>query len=123
MTLSYTDGTPQAVLSDSNGNYSILLPQNWTGTITPAHPCYTFTPSNRTYPALTANQTGQNYTATFNPASGCSNINVNIGGNSLGNYGVPDGGEARLFFAASGGPVKVESTNAKNIVSAIRLQS
>ncbi|NTU56038.1 MAG: CAP domain-containing protein, partial [Anaerolineales bacterium] len=121
--LSYVDGTSKTVTAGPDGDYTITVSKYWTGTVTPAHPCYTFTPSNRTYPALTANQTGQDYTATFNPASGCANVNVNIGGNSLGNHGVPVGGEARLYFNASGGPVKVESTNDKNIVSAIRLQS
>ncbi len=123
VTLGYTDGIAKTVLSQTDGSYSFSVSYNWSGTVTPSHPCYTFNPTSRPYGNVTANQTGQNYTATFNPASGCANVNVNIGGNSLGNYGVPVGGEARLYFNASGGPVKVESTNDKNIVSAIRLQS
>ena len=50
-------------------------------------------------------------------------INVTIGGNPMGSYALLPGQEKRLSFPVSGGPVKVESTNDKNIVSAIRLQS
>jgi hypothetical protein len=123
VTLSYTDSTAKTAISAADGSYTIKVPPNWSGTVTPTHPCYTFSPASRTYTSVTANQTAQNYTATFNPASGCANVNVNIGGTSMGNYGVPVGREERLYYPVSGGPVKVESTNAMDIVSAIRLQS
>ncbi len=35
VTLSYMDGTLQAVTADGNGNYSITVPYGWAGTITP----------------------------------------------------------------------------------------
>jgi Zn-dependent metalloprotease len=121
--LSYTDGTFKTVTSQANGSYSLPVSYNWSGTVTPSHPCYTFTPVSRTYNNVTANQTNQNYTATFNPASGCANINVDIGANLMGNYGLLPSQEKREFYPASGGPVVVESTNAMDIIAAIRLQS
>lgn len=63
VTLSYTDGTPQTVTSDSNGGYSIPVPANWSGTITPTKTGYTFQPDSRSYSNVTANKTAQNYTA------------------------------------------------------------
>ncbi|MFZ5883701.1 MAG: PQQ-dependent sugar dehydrogenase [Chloroflexota bacterium] len=123
VTLSYTDGAAKTATSAADGSYSLTVSYNWSGTVTPSHPCYTFTPASRTYTNVTANQTGQNYTATFNSSSGCANVNVNIGGAAMGNYGIPPGKEERLYYPVSGGPVKVESTNGVNIVSAIRLQS
>ncbi|MFZ5883703.1 MAG: DUF7402 domain-containing protein [Chloroflexota bacterium] len=118
--LSYPEGE---AISDQDGNYTIQVPSGWSGTVTPSHPCYTFTPASRTYTNVTANQTGQNYTAAFNPTSSCANVNVNIGSNLMGTYAIPSGSDTRLTYNASGGPVKVESTNGVNIVSAIRLQS
>ncbi len=41
----------------------------------------------------------------------------------MGNYTLASGEEKREYYPVSGGPVKVESTNDKDIVSAIRLQS
>ena len=64
-TLSYTDGTPKSVVSDANGNYSIVVPTGWSGTVTPSKTSYTFSPTNRTYASVAADQTAQNYVATF----------------------------------------------------------
>ncbi len=64
-TLSYTDGTPKTVISDSSGNYSIAVPAGWSGTVTPSSTGYTFSPTSRTYSNLSANQTAQNYTAAY----------------------------------------------------------
>jgi len=72
VTLSYTNGTPQTINSDGAGNYSIEVPAGWSGTITPSHPCYAFGPGDRTYSNLTANQTSQNFTPTFNNAPVCA---------------------------------------------------
>ena len=123
VTLSYMDGTAKTATSLGNGSYSLSVTYGWSGSVTPSHPCFTFGPESISYSNLTINLTYQDYTATFNPASGCANINVNIGGNSMGNYGLVSGEEKREYYPVSGGPVKVESLNDKNIVSAIRLQS
>jgi hypothetical protein len=71
-TLSYTDVTPKAVTSQGDGSYSISVPSNWSGTVTPTHPCYSFNPLNRGYSNVTSNMTAQNYTATFNNAPVCA---------------------------------------------------
>jgi len=71
-TLSYTDITPKAVTSLGDGSYAISVPSNWSGTVTPTHPCYTFNPLNRGYSNVTSNTISQNYTATFNNAAVCA---------------------------------------------------
>ncbi len=72
VTLSYTDGTPKTAISQLDGSYSIPVSSNWTGTVTPSHPCYTFTPPNRPYTNILTNQTGQNYVPIFNNAPECA---------------------------------------------------
>ncbi len=62
--LGYTDGAPKTVTADTNGDYSITIPYNWSGTVTPAKANYTFLPESRAYTNLTANPGGENYTAT-----------------------------------------------------------
>ena len=62
-TLSYTDGTPNTVISDSSGNYSLTVTYNWSGAVTPSKAGYAFSPENRTYTNVVENQTAQNYTA------------------------------------------------------------
>ena len=64
-TLSYVNGTPLSVLSDAAGNYSIVVPVGWTGTVTPSKTSYIFSPASKSYTSLGANQAAQNYTATF----------------------------------------------------------
>jgi uncharacterized delta-60 repeat protein len=62
-TLSYMDGTAKSVTSDSSGAYSISVPENWTGTVTPAKAGFTFTPTSRSYTNVAADLTDQDYTA------------------------------------------------------------
>ena len=62
VTLSYTETTPQTVLSDALGNYSIPVPPGWSGTVTPSRTGYLFSPTSKTYTNVLSNQTGQNYT-------------------------------------------------------------
>ena len=122
VTLSYVDTTPQTVISDSSGNYSILVPSGWSGTVTPSHTCFTFNPPNRSYSNVTANQTAQNYTATFNPASGCADIDVLIAGINKGNYALPAGQGLRDGYpGVDNGPAKVVSVNNVDILSALRV--
>jgi len=120
VTLSYADGTPKTVTSSGNGSYTLPVVSNWSGTVTPSHPCFTFNPANRSYNNVTANQTAQNYAATFNPASGCAEIDVRIAGNDMGNYGLLPGTSIRESYpGVDNGPVKVASTNM--IIAALRV--
>lgn len=49
--------------TNSSGNYSFSLPSGWSGIITPSLTNYTFSPVNKSYSNLSANQS-QNFTAT-----------------------------------------------------------
>jgi uncharacterized protein YcfL len=75
VTLSYVNGTPQTVVSDASGNYSLVIPAGWSGTVTPSKTGYVFSPASRTYSNLSANQTAQNYT----PAVATYTISGNAG--------------------------------------------
>jgi hypothetical protein len=61
VTVSFTGGTP--VTSGAGGAYTLTVPYNWSGTVTPSLAGYNFTPVSRTYTNVLANVTGQNYTA------------------------------------------------------------
>jgi len=62
VTLNYTDGIPQTAISNSSGNYSFTVSNNWSGTVSPSKTGYTFSPASRNYSNVTMNQTAQNYT-------------------------------------------------------------
>jgi hypothetical protein len=49
--------------TNPSGQYSCTVPQNWSGSITPTLLGYTFTPASRSYSAVAANQTAQDYAA------------------------------------------------------------
>jgi hypothetical protein len=48
--------------TDSSGFYTLTLAPGWTGSVTPSASGSTFSPANRTYTSLSANQAGQNFT-------------------------------------------------------------
>jgi inhibitor of cysteine peptidase len=76
--------------SNSSGNYTCTVVQGWSGSVTPSHSSYAFTPASRNYSNVTANQTAQNYTAT--PTFQLSGT-VTVGGSPL----------AGVAFAATNG--------------------
>jgi hypothetical protein len=122
VTLSYTDGVAKAVTSAGNGRYDLPVSYNWSGTIALSHPCFTFNPTSRSYSNVTASQVGQNYTAAFNSGSGCADVNVLIAGTNQGRLGIPNGASTRVGFAGvDNGPVKVDSINGINILTALRV--
>ena len=63
--LSYTDGTPKTATVDGNGNYSFIVPSGWSGSVTPSHMGFPFTPASRSYSNVTVDQTEQNYTTSW----------------------------------------------------------
>ncbi|MFZ5882703.1 MAG: beta strand repeat-containing protein, partial [Chloroflexota bacterium] len=98
----------------------------------------TFNPATGVLSGIPAVGTGGTYNLVFTASNGIgpdavqnfvltvtsiARINVAIGGTPAGSYELTNGEERRLYYPVSGGPVKVESTNGVNIVSAIRLQS
>jgi hypothetical protein len=50
-------------LSNEFGDYSILVPSHWSGSITPTKIGYSFTPSSKSYTNLVTHQLSQNFTA------------------------------------------------------------
>ena len=56
-------GLPGNPITGEGGLYSVTVPYNWSGAVMPTKEGYTFTPNQRTYPRVTADQTNQNYTA------------------------------------------------------------
>jgi hypothetical protein len=49
--------------TDTNGNYSLTVPYNWTGTVTPSFGSYFFSPPSTSYANVVASSTNQNYSA------------------------------------------------------------
>jgi uncharacterized protein YcfL len=122
VTLSYTNGGPKTVTSQTNGNYSFTLPGGWTGIVTPSHPCFSFSPANTGYNNLASNQTSQNYTPSFNTSAGCANINARVGGVNQGWFGLESGASTRSSFAGvDNGPVQILSNNGVPLIAAERL--
>lgn len=61
VTLSYVvNSVSKTVKSDSNGDYFIVVPNGWTGTVTPSSGTFAFSPAFQTYTNIAANQT-QNF--------------------------------------------------------------
>jgi hypothetical protein len=65
----FVNGYLRAGFSDRYGNYSLIVPYNWSGTVTPSMMAtgknslvrYFVSPSSRTYTNVLSNRTGQNY--------------------------------------------------------------
>ena len=115
-------GVSKTAVSDSAGNYTLSVPNGWSGNVTPSHACFTFSPSSRSYSNVTANEPSQDYTAAFSSGSGCANIAVSIGGADYGNFGVRSPGGMRASFTnVSNGPVKLQSLNALPVFGAERV--
>ena len=118
-TLSYTDGTPRTVTALSDGSYSLTVPSGWTGSVTPTHACFTFTPANRNYTNLASSQTSQNFTAALK--AGCADVSVLVGGANQGRFGLPSPSSTRASFRLNDGPVKIASSNGIALIAAERV--
>ena len=118
--LSFTDGSPRTVRSQPNGDYAFYVSENWTGTVTPTHSCFTFNPASRSYTNLTDDQTSQDYTPSVK--AGCADVDVNIHGVNRGRYGVPAAASMRLSYAnVDSGPVEIASNNSEPLIGAERV--
>src|SRR4029077_15267961 len=58
-----TTGALTCNASDGTGHYACSVPQGGSGTVTPSLSGYTFAPASRSYNAVAANQTAENYSA------------------------------------------------------------
>jgi hypothetical protein len=59
--LTYLDETVKEVTADADGNYSLEIPRNWAGSVTPSLAGYVFMPDHRDYLNVTNDKTDQNY--------------------------------------------------------------
>lgn len=75
VTLTYIDGIKRTSISNTDGSYTITVPYNWSGTITPSKSGYLFTPVNKSYNDVQTDQSNQDYTAT--PLITINNPNTN----------------------------------------------
>ncbi|HEX8919156.1 MAG TPA: hypothetical protein VF898_11690, partial [Chloroflexota bacterium] len=64
-TLSYDSGGLHTVTAGGSGSYSLTVPYNWSGTVTPSKAGYVFAPDHRDYSNVMAYVTGEDYTATL----------------------------------------------------------
>jgi hypothetical protein len=120
--LSYTDGSAKTVTTAANGNYSFPISYNWSGTVTASHPCFTFSPPDRSYSSVTANQTAQDYAASLDPGASCADAAVRIRGVPRGRYGLLPGAITRASYAGlDTGPVEIVSNNTVPIFGAERV--
>jgi hypothetical protein len=103
-TLTYDNAGSQFVLSDAGGNYSIVVPLGWSGTVKPYKIGFSFTPASRPYSNLLGDQTAQDYapqacpacadadtTGVFRPGNGLlylKNLNVTGFADVAINYGL-----------------------------------
>ncbi len=58
-------GLPTNPYTDENGQYSGAVPDNWSGTVTPILPGFTFNPANTLYTNVADDVSGEDYTANF----------------------------------------------------------
>ncbi|NIN53121.1 MAG: hypothetical protein GTO23_08195, partial [Nitrososphaeria archaeon] len=58
-------GEQGTAITDSEGSYSHIVVEGWSGTATPSKTCYTFSPSSLTYTNVTSDQIDQDYTGTM----------------------------------------------------------
>jgi hypothetical protein len=58
-------GSDAVATTDASGQYALILPQNWSGTVTPSKLGTTLLPVSRTYANLNFSQSAQDYTVTL----------------------------------------------------------
>src|ERR1035437_7075210 len=102
VTVSFSHGGP-SVSTDGNGFYSATVSSGYSGTATPSLPGYTFSPANRPYSNVTADQTGQDYAGTP-PASG-SPVIKNVTNAASYAAGPISPGEVIAIFADPSNPI------------------
>ena len=59
------NGLPGSPVSDGTGSYSATVNYGWSGTVTPSLSGYVFSPANRAYASVIADQVSQDYAATY----------------------------------------------------------
>ncbi len=77
--------TGETVTSDESGTYALRITQGWTGTVTPSHEGYTFSPEQRSYDNVTTDVGNQDFTATPLDVPAVSGSCLDEDGNGIAN--------------------------------------
>jgi hypothetical protein len=111
-TITYTNERVKTTTSAADGSYSFIVPDHWSGTVTPSHAYYSFTPSGRSYSNVDMDQVHQDYAPAILPAAGPVPASVTIGGLPSWNHEIEPSSELRVSYpGANSGPGRVVSTN------------
>jgi RHS repeat-associated protein len=86
VTVTLSGSAGGSVTTDANGNYSFTNLSLGNYTVTPSKAGYNFTPSNRTYPNLSANVTNADFSGATPPPTTLNKM-INYGYNSAGTLG------------------------------------
>jgi len=80
------NGLPGNPSTNASGQYTAIVSNGWTGTVTPTLAGYAFDPASKSYTDVTSNQISQNYAATLIPPPqiGLSKTKLNFGATSGG---------------------------------------
>jgi len=97
-----TVSTVGTVTSDVNGNYTAVVPANWSGTITPAKAGWTFGPTSRTFTNVLTPQNARSFVGTLAPV----NVTGTVTRNGVGLSGVT------ITFSNGGGTATTDGTGA-----------
>ena len=96
-TLSYMEGTTlKTVITNGDGSYVLTVPHNWSGSVTPTHAEYAFSPTSRSYSNVTSDQVAENYIATYTGLMTISG-NTGAGGTILYYTGIGIQGQSAVF--------------------------
>ncbi|MBI3872765.1 MAG: T9SS type A sorting domain-containing protein, partial [candidate division Zixibacteria bacterium] len=103
------NGLPASPVTSGAGFYTATVPLAWSGTVTPSHGCYTFTPSSKSYNGVASNYGNENYVGTLiglpgppgglsiDPGTGCVDQSYRI-------YWNPGAGATSYEIRENGGP-------------------
>jgi hypothetical protein len=109
VTLRYNDGGPKSVISNSSGDYSLVVSYGWSGTVTPSRSGYVFSPSNIAYTNVITNQSGMNYVAMLERVKN-GGFNTYIGASKIPQYWTAAG-----FGATDGKDLVVKKEGAASV--------
>jgi hypothetical protein len=78
------NGLPGSVATGPAGDYTASVDSGWSGVVTPAASGWAFTPADRSYSSVSADQTDQDYTGSVSGTTYSISGNVNDGTNGIG---------------------------------------
>ena len=93
VSVSANNGGGSAV-TDASGAYSLTVPYDWSGVVTPSKTDYTFAPTSRSYSSVTGNLANEDYVGTATPSGDITIDNGDPGTSSVGQWTGVTGGDA-----------------------------